>query len=124
MGAVAYFILGALWFTPLFGKQYDVATGVVRAKGNKWPALYYYGPFIGGLVTAIATAVLFYALNVESLGDAVILGAVVGIGYSAAASFTNAIAPNMPKPVLFAAIVGSYHVAGAILVSIILSIFS
>ena len=117
---LAYFVLGAVWFTPLFGKQYDKAIGVDRSKKQKWPPIYYYGPFIGAVLTVSATAILISALKIENLSDAVALGLIVGIGYSAAVSFTNAITPNMPKPVLFGLITGSYHLAGVIVAALII----
>ena len=119
IGTIVYFVLGALWFTPLFGKQYDKATGVDRSKNQKWPMMYYVGPFVGALLSSGATALLVAALGVANVGDAVILGLIVGIGYSGAVSLTNAIAPNMPKPLLFAAITGSYHLVGVTLVAVI-----
>jgi hypothetical protein len=116
----AYYILGAVWFTPLFGKSYDKATGVQRAKNHKWPMIYYIGPFISSFVVAIATALLIYVLHIQQLSDALMLGVIVGIGYASSISFNNSIAPNMPKPLLFGAVTGAYHLVGIILVAAII----
>lgn len=120
LAGLAYYMLGALWFTGLFGGAYDRATGVVRSRTQRWPALYYVGPLVNCLVNSAATAILVHALDVRQMSVAVTLGLIVGVGYSASISLTNAITPNMPKPLLFGAVTGSYHMLGAIIVAVIL----
>lgn len=119
LATLAYFILGAVWFTPLFGKAYDRALDSKRAKGQKWPAIYYAGPFISALVTTTATAVLLYAVHVEQMSDALLLGLIVGVGYAMSISFNNAINPKTPHPILYGAVTGSYHVVGIVVVAAI-----
>lgn len=111
---LVYYILGAIWFTPLFGKAYDKATGVKRKKGQKWPPIYYIGPLISSILVVITTAILVYALDIKEFSNAIWLGNIVGIGYLASVSFNNAITPNMPKPLLFGLVTGVYHLFGAI----------
>lgn len=113
LATLAYYLLGALWFTPLFGKAWDTAVGVPRARGDRFPPLYYIAPLIGSLVVSLATAVLVSALDLRRLSDALVLGLVLGLGH-AAVSLTNAVTPNTPRPLLFAAVTGGYHVAATI----------
>lgn len=120
VAAVVYFMLGAAWFTPIFGKTYDSATGVPRSKKQKWPLLYYVGPLASSVVATIATSLLVYALNITQLFDAIALGFIVGIGYAASVSINNAISPNMPRPLLYGAVTGGYHVVGIVLVAAII----
>ncbi len=120
LGTLAYYILGALWFTPLFGKLYDKALGKQRAKGQKWPLIYYIGPLVSCAVVTIATTVLLYALHVDVLSEALTLGLIVGVGYLASISFNNAITPNTPRPLLYGAVTGSYHIAGVLIVAAII----
>lgn len=61
LATVAYYVLGAIWFTPVFGRVYDKALGFERAKGYKWPLIYYIGPFISSLFVTVAISVLIYA---------------------------------------------------------------
>lgn len=119
LATLAYFILGAIWFTPLFGKAYDKALDSKRAKNQKWPALYYIGPFLSALVTTIATAILLYSLNIVQIADALWLGLIVGIGYAMSISFNNAINPKTPRPLLYGAVTGSYHLVGIVIVAAI-----
>jgi hypothetical protein len=44
----------------------------------------------------------------------------VGVGYLAANTVTIAINPNFPRPLLYAAISGSYNIVGSLTVSAIL----
>lgn len=119
LATLAYFILGAIWFTPLFGKAYDKALDSKRTKNQKWPAIYYIGPFLSALATTIATAVLLYSLNIVQMSDALWLGLIVGVGYAMSISFNNAINPKIPRPLLYGAVTGSYHVIGIVIVAAI-----
>lgn len=118
--AIAYFMLGALWFAPLtFGRFYDRGLGFVRPPNWRPGAEYYIGPFVGCLMAAIATSVLLRAASCSSLHDAIALGLVVGVGVAGAVSGVNAITPITPRPFLFGAITGLYHTVGITAVAII-----
>lgn len=119
---LAYFMLGALWFTPFFGKAYDAALGTKRDKGQKWPAIYYIGPFVSALVTSIATAVLVYALDISNVSNALTLGLILGVGVAFSISCNNAINPKTPRPLLYGIVTGGYHVVGITIVAIILTL--
>lgn len=119
LATVVYFILGAVWFTPLFGKAYDIGTGVKRSAKQKWPAIYYYAPFLSSLVVSVAIGIMLYAMNAQNLSDALILGLLFGAGM-AAISLSNAVTPNMPRPVVFGLVVGSYHLVSAVIVAVII----
>lgn len=121
LATVVYFMLGAIWFTPLFGKAYDRALDSKRAKGQKWPPIYYIGPFVSAFITTVATSVLIHALNVATLLDALLLGLIVGVGYAMSVSFNNAINPKTPRPLLYGAVTGGYHVVGIVIVAIIVA---
>lgn len=120
VATLAYFILGALWFTPLFGAAYDRALDAKRSKGQKWPAIYYIGPFLSALVTTITTAVLVYALTISSVSEAVWLGLILGVGIAFSVSCNNAINPKTPRPLLYGTVTGGYHVVGITIVAILL----
>jgi Protein of unknown function (DUF1761) len=116
----AYFALGGLWFTPLFGRQWDKAVGFVRPPKWRPSAVYYLGPLFGCLIAAFCTAYLVGLTNASSLLEYLRVGITVGIGYGAAITTVNAIAPNMRHPGLYAAVVGSYHLFGLALCSAVL----
>ena len=120
LAGLAYYLLGALWFTPLFGRAWDRSIGFERPAGNRFPARYYVTPLVSCLVVAVATATLAAALSLETLMEAAVLGIVVGVGYAASISVNNAITPHTPRPFLLGAITGGYHVVGIVLASVII----
>lgn len=117
---IAYFALGGLWFTPLFGRQWDKAVGFQRPLKWRPSAIYYIGPFVGCLIATFATSHLLQLAHAQGLTDYLKVGCFVGLGYGATIATVNAIAPNMPHPGLYAAVVGSYYVVGLVLGSAVL----
>ncbi len=115
-----YFALGGIWFTPLFGKQWDKAVGFERPPKWRPVTIYYVGPLLGCLVAAFATSYLVQLAQAQSLWDYLQIGLVIGIGYGATITTVNAISPNMVYPGLYAAVVGSYNMTGLALCSAIL----
>ena len=120
-GGGVYFMLGGLWFSAIaFEKVWDKAIGFDRPKKWKPSTIYYVGPLVGCLAAALATAILIYAIDVESYAEAVVLGLTAGLGYAVSTTTTNAISPRTPHPLLFAGLVGSYHTIGIIIASTII----
>lgn len=116
----AYFALGGLWFTPLFGRQWDKAVGFERPPKWRPAVVYYVGPLLGCLVAAFASSYLTQLAQAQSLSDYLRVGLLVGIGYGATITTVNAISPNMRHPGLYAAVVGSYHTVGLVLCTAVL----
>jgi hypothetical protein len=59
------------------------------------------GPLVCGTVSTIATAILLRSLKIESLGDGLAFGTLVGFGYLAATTVNTGINPNIPRPLLY-----------------------
>jgi len=116
---VGYFILGALWFTLFFNKPYRLSLGRENETLQNKPILIV-GPALCSLVITIASALLIYALDVQSLGGALKFSLLVGIGYLFANTVNIAINPNIPRPILYGMISGTYHLVGIFFVSIML----
>ena len=119
LACVAYFILGALWFTLFFSKPYKISLGRENETLPNNP-IFIVGPALCTLVITLATAILFYALNISSFAGAMEFALIVGIGYLVANTVNIAINPNIPRPILYGTISGSYHLVGILMVSIIL----
>lgn len=119
IAGIAYFAIGGLWFTPLFGKQWDKAVGFERPIKWRPSTIYYIGPLVGCLIASFAMSILFGIAQPESLQNAVVLGLVCGVGFGATITSVNAISPNMPRPGLYALVTGGYHAVGLVLVSAI-----
>lgn len=122
VGAVAYFMLGAAWFTPLFGRLWDRSIGYDRAtSGGRFPISYYIVPLITAAVIAAVLGVLAHSLMIDGPLQGAALGAVLGLAI-AVASLTNALTPHTPHPYLFAAVTGGYHLAGCTLTGLLVGI--
>lgn len=115
-----YFFLGPLWYMFLFKKQYAISLGKEHAPEQKPEAIYIVGPALCSLIITITTALFMYALNIDSFGTAWQLAAVVGIGYLVANTVNIGINPNIPKPILYGAISGAFHLVAIFIVCTIL----
>ncbi len=78
------------------------------------------GPAVCSLIITLTGAVLFYALNITTYGNAALLATLIGVGYLVANTVKIAINPNIPRPFLYGFISGSYHLAGMLVVTVIL----
>lgn len=117
---VANTILGGVWYTVLFGKQYGEALGRKYDSTEKPGPLFIFGPMVCGLALIIALNIISVALGVATLMDAVSLGLIVGIGLVASTSVNTAINPNIPRPLFYGLISGSFFVVSTTLISVIL----
>ncbi|MCC5968817.1 MAG: DUF1761 domain-containing protein [Pararhodobacter sp.] len=120
---VASFVLGGLWFSVIFGRTYSAALGRPHDPNAKPAMLMIIGPAVWSLITAFATAVLMASLGIDALADAIWLGLFIGIGFLAATTINTGINPNIPHPVLYGAVSGSYHLAAGLVVAVVLSLF-
>ena len=120
VGFIALTLLGGLWFAALFPAAYNRSLGRdPKAKAPSTP-LFLAGPPVTSLIVTVTSAVLFAALGIDSYGDALLFGLIVGLGYLAANTVTIAINPNFPRPLRYAAISGGYHLLGSLIVSTVL----
>ena len=122
LGGIVYYLLGAAWFTPLFGRAWDRSIGHDRsADAGRFPLSYYLLPLLGALLTAVVIAALQAPGAGAGLGT--LIGAGVGLA-AAAASVTNALTPHTPHPYLFGAITGGYHLVGCALAGLTIGTLS
>lgn len=117
--AVVYFLLGGLWYSPVFlGKPWMRATGMEAPQEGQGPGpAIYVAPLIGYLISAIATAMLAVATASDTVGEGLVLGLVVAVGYSVVlAGVTATFSPHMPEPWTWFWITASYNVVGLLIV--------
>jgi hypothetical protein len=124
VGAVIYFALGALWYSPmLFARPWQRSIGwdPERTPPEMNPMTYVV-PFIAYLVMAVAVGMIAAAAGSDTLGDGIVLGLVLGIGLSLMHTLVDAaFDPNKPQPWMWFAINGSYHALGLLIVAVIVS---
>lgn len=114
LASIALSMLGAFWFMALFGKQYAVALGRTDLKDQKPSSLFIVGPLLCGAVVAVTNAGFMNVLGITSYENALTFGAVVGFGYLVSTTFNVAINPNIPRPLLYGLISGSYFFVGSL----------
>lgn len=115
---VAYFVLGALWFTLFFSDAYKFSLGREH-ETLATDAIFVVGPALCTLIVTLASALLFYSLPISSYKEALEFAFVIGIGFLVANTFNIAINPNIPRPILYGIISGSYHMLGILSISMI-----
>lgn len=120
VGALAYYVLGAAWFTPLFGGQYDRALGVDREDDGQYRLDYYIVPLVSALLVAAAIGGLAAVAGLEELVEHVLLGVLVGAAIGLPISVNNALNPATPRPYLYGLVTGTYHLTGAVLVGAVI----
>ena len=120
VATVAFVILGGLWFTVFFRRVYEVSLGRENAPAQEFRPIFIVGPALCSLAITITTALLMRGLQIDNVGDALQLGAIVGLGYLVPTTITIAINPNFPRPFLYSLISGSYFLIASLLASVIL----
>lgn len=120
IATVAATVLGGVWFTLLFGKAYATVLGRVYDPTAKPGPLFIVGPLVCSLINIVTSALLLRALNVSTLGDGLVFGAVVGFGYLVATMTNTAINPNMPRPFAYALVCGPYFFLSSVITSLTL----
>jgi len=124
VGAVIYFALGALWYSPmLFARPWQRSIGwdPDRTPPEMKPTTYVV-PFLAYLVMAVAVGMIAAAAGSDTLADGIVLGLVLGIGLSLMHTLVDAtFDPNKPQPWTWFAINGSYHALGLLIVAVIVS---
>jgi len=113
-------VVGGLWFTVFFAKAYALALGRENQPQSKPGLLFILGPLVCSLINVVASAILIRSLKIETLGDGLIFGAIVGFGFLTATTVNTAINPNMPRPLFYGLISGSYFFVSGLIVSAIL----
>jgi Protein of unknown function (DUF1761) len=124
VGAVAWFILGALWYGPLFGKAWIAATGIdPRAEGQRPGAGTYVFPLVAYIVATIALAMLAVATGSSTLGHGIILGLVVGIGFAVTLYAVESVFGSRPRPGTWFGITAAYQLIGILIAAVIVTVW-
>lgn len=121
VAAAAYWLLGALWYSAIFGGIWSKGLeqqGIKLAKPTKGEmATKFIGTFVANLVVVIAVAWLVDAVHLVRLVGAVKLGLLLGVGISGMALATAYSWENKPLSNLL--VDASYHTLGPIVAAAI-----
>ena len=126
VGAVIYFALGALWYSPvLFMRPWQRSIGWDADRTPPQQSVTtYIVPFLAYVVMAVAVGLLAEATGSDNAGEGIVLGLVIGVGLSLMHTLVDAaVDPNKPEPWTWFAINGAYHTIGLIIVAVIVSVW-
>ena len=84
VATAAAFVLGGIWYGPVFGKAWMAAIGKTEDDLQPSPAPFIIS-FFTALVTCIVLAALMNGLAIDTLGGGLAMGALVGVGFIATA---------------------------------------
>ncbi|MBB3695226.1 DUF1761 domain-containing protein [Sphingomonas sp. BK580] len=121
VAAIAHFVLGGVWFGAVFAKAYARSLGIDDRPAVKPSAIFLAGPLVCGLVIVGTTAILMRMLALDTLGGALALGGLVGVGYLGAMTVNIAINPLFPRPFLYAAVNAPMFILGSLMSAAILT---
>ena len=126
IATVVYFGLGALMFAPFtpIGRAWVAASGYESpTTGMSSSNVFYIVPALTAFVSVLATALLARATDTDTLGEGIVLGLVVAIGY-AVVILLNTASFEFAKPDrwTWGTIDAAYHGVGLLLAAVILAL--
>ncbi len=126
IATVVYFGLGAVTFAPFtpIGRAWVAASGYESpTTGMTSSNVFYIVPALTAFVSVVATALLARATGTDTLGEGIVLGLVVAIGY-AVVILLNTASFEFAKPDrwTWGAIDAAYHGVGLLLAAVILAL--
>ena len=126
VATVVYFGLGAVWFAPQLptGRAWMSASGYQsQASGGPSSSLLYLVPAATTFVAVVATAIVARATGTDTVGEGVLLGLVLAIGYAVTIMITTAAFEfRKPRQWTWGVINAGYHGVGLLVSAIILSL--
>jgi len=123
VGALAYFFLGAIWYSALFRNAWIKATGVNANDPNarKGFAGIMIASFITILITSIGLALIITRIGPGGWMTGCKVGLIAGVCFSAATICNSYLYEK--RPIALSTINSLYNIVGCVLAGIIISIW-
>ena len=120
VAAVAYFALGSVWYSALFGKKWVAyhKINMTDPSARQGMAAIMIGSFVWMFIVSAALAFLVGKLNLVSAASGVKLGLLTGICFSAAAISVTYL--YLKRPLGLHLIDSFYHIVGQVIAAVIL----
>jgi UDP-N-acetylmuramyl pentapeptide phosphotransferase/UDP-N-acetylglucosamine-1-phosphate transferase len=123
VATLAYFVVGALWFGPLFGKLWIRLTGIsglTEEDKKKMPQMFGI-TFVLSFVLTLSIACVLYFVQPSSVLGALKVGLLAGGGFIFCASAMNYMYAK--RPFKLTLLDAGYHTVALCLVSVILTLW-
>ncbi len=104
VAAIAAFAVGALWYGPIFGKQWRHLMGYAEGQmgsGKLTPVQAMGGGFIATLVLTYVLAYLLLALGAFEVNDALVIGFWIWLGFVATTMASSVLYEGRPLKLYF-----------------------
>ena len=123
--AIAYFVLGAIWHAPpVFGKAWQKATGVeMEGASSPSPAMFAIN-LVAYFLFAVVIAAIAKASGTDTLGEGLVLGVFIAVGFAIPMTAVIALYERKPDPLAYTLINGIYNALGSIVMAVIIGIWS
>ena len=121
VAAVAYFILGAIWYSPvLFAKPWAKMVNINMNDPNakKGMGMMMVGSFVLMLIATIGLGLMYEVIPITTAAHAIKYGLLFGVCFAGTAISISFIYEK--KPIGLYLIDGGYHLAGLIVASLVL----
>jgi ascorbate-specific PTS system EIIC-type component UlaA len=120
VGAIGYFMLGALWYSFLFQKKWIAYNkiDVNDPNGKKGVGIVMFGSFIMMFICSAAIAVLAYRVGMWGWMSGVKLGLLTGLGFAFTSMAINMLYEKKPLGLYF--INGGYQLLGNIIAAVVI----
>lgn len=123
IAAVAYMILGALWYSPvLFGKAWLAGIGRTKEQATQdFSPVNYLWAFISAFLASYGMARLMLWTGRSSVSEGITIGLVVGLCFVFASFWVNDSFEKRPFPLTLINVL--YHLSGLILAGVIIALW-
>jgi len=117
VATVSGFMLGGVWYGPMFGKAWLKAIGKTEEELQPSPTPFVVS-FFTALITAIVLSALIHNLEFTTVVDGVVLGLLVGVGFIATAMGSDAAFCGWGLPLFL--IQSGYRITYSVIMGVIL----
>lgn len=124
VAAIAIFILGGLWYSPvLFARRWVALMGKTEEelKASASGPVAYVIVFICGLLTAFVMAIVIHQFSPVTLGTGVLVAVLCWAGFAGATSFGTALFSGQPRGLWL--INSAYNLVSFVVAGVILSLW-
>lgn len=121
VAALAYWFLGAIWFTALFGKQWMALTGMTEQKAKEGALLAYVGSFVMMFILGLIMSCWVDYYGADDAASGAKAGLWAWLGFVVTTGIINGLFERT-KPMLYVINYG-YHLLGCVITGVVVAVW-